>query len=263
MKKMVNNDIFASRQSEKILVGLITSVEQVKLRGEVTSCAILFYEDYKVIIPVSELGVRDDIKVLRSLMGAEIDFIITGLIDEQKIGIGSRQKAMNIKRKINAAKDLDGKVINVKVTGVGRDGIYVEAYGVETIVPKKEVDYGFIHNLRDYAEVGDTLQCKVISSDIANEKLELSMKVLKEDPTENLAINYPLNSEHLTEVTNMQQYGIFLTFVQQPQVTVLCPIPKWNNFEPDIRDKYVVRIKRIKDNHLNGTLIRLVKKAAM
>ena len=261
MQKNTISDIFASRQSQKILKGMITSIEPVRLKGEVHNSAIIVYEDYKVVLPVEHLGVRDDIKVLRSLIGAEISFVVIGIAEEIKVAIASRIQAMEIQRQSNANKNIKDKIITVKVTGIGKESIYVEAFGVETKIPREEVDYGYITNLRDYAQIGDRIKCKVLDADILNNKLELSMKALKEDPYENLEEKYPLNSEHLATITNIQPYGIFLTFDQNPKVSVLCPIPKWNNFSPAVRDKYVIRIKRIVDKKINGTLIRFVKRA--
>ncbi|WP_279145586.1 MULTISPECIES: S1 RNA-binding domain-containing protein [Clostridium] len=255
------NEIYVSKQTNKFLTGTITSIDQVKLYGEVTNCVSIVYDNYKVIIPASELGVRDDVRVIRSMIGAEIDFIITDIAKDVNIAIGSRIKAMETKRKINANKDFTDKTITAKVTGIGRNGIYVEALGVETMIPKQEVDYGFITNLRDYVQIGEKVQCKVITADIANNKLELSMKALKEDPYANLEEKFPLKSEHLASITNIQPYGVFLTFDENPKITVLCPIPKWNNFSPALRDKYVVRIKKINENKINGTLMRFVKSA--
>lgn len=260
-KKNQTSDIFASQQSEKILTGMITSIGPVEIHEKQTNCAMLNYEGYKVILSADLLGVRDELAVLRSFIGATISFVIIGISEEQKVAIGSRLQAMENIRNKNKNRNLKGQTITAKITGIGQQYLYAEAYGVETKIYKNEVDYGYIENLRDYVEIGDEVNCKVLSSDIENNKLELSMKALKEDPYDNLDKLFALRTEHLATITNIQSYGIFLIFDQNPQISVLCPIPNWNNFSPAIRDKYVVKIKRIKDNKINGTLIRFVKSA--
>lgn len=260
---MPKNDIYESKKLDKVLTGIVTSIQKVKVEDEEMVCAIVMHEEYRVILPASTLGVREDLKVLRSLIGASIDFTVTGVAESQKIAIASRVKAMETKRNDNKNRNLDGKIIDVNVTGVGRDHLYVEAFGVETTIEKQEVDYGYVNNLRDYAEVGDKVKCKVKSSDILNNKLELSMKELKEDPYEHLEDLFPEDSENLATISNIQDFGVFLTMDQNPKITVLCPIPKWSNFAPSVRDKYIVRVKRLSDNKISGNLIRLVKRSEL
>ncbi len=56
--------------------------------------------------------------------------------------------------------------------------------GLETKINKKEVDYGYIKDLRKYAQVGDRIQAKILEIDAENQILQLSMKALKPSPIE-------------------------------------------------------------------------------
>lgn len=255
------NKIILSHKRQQPITGIITGIQQVKINEDITPCAMIMLDEYKVVLPVDTLGVRNDIRVLRSIIGSEIHFVVTAVLKEKKVALGSREKAMALIREANKNKDLKGKTIKAKVTGIGRGHVYVEAFGVETTIAKDDVDYGFVSNLREYFSVGDSIQCKVKEADIENNKLELSIKDLKDNPYENLEETFPMKSENLATITNITDFGVFLAFDQNPQVTVLCPIPKWNNFSPNLRDKYVVRVKRIEEQKISGTLIRFVKRS--
>src|SRR5690554_800538 len=49
------SDIYASLRSRKVLTKEISAIERFRQDGEPTECAIIFYENYKVIIPISAM----------------------------------------------------------------------------------------------------------------------------------------------------------------------------------------------------------------
>lgn len=58
---------------------------------------------------------------------------------------------------------------------------------------------------------------------------------------------------------NIENFGIFIEL--QQGIVILCPPPNWANFNPNIGDTYLVRIKRIdrEKERVSGTLVRLIK----
>ncbi|MBD5639888.1 30S ribosomal protein S1 [Clostridium botulinum] len=253
-------EIFASKHSKKILTAHITGIEERSFNEKPTDCAIIQdFDGYKIILPSFVMNVREDRSVLRSLVGSEIDFIVVGIQEDEKIAVASRLAAMEIKRKADLIKHEAGETISCRVVAIGASDIVVEFMGLETKINKKEVDYGYIKDLRKYAQVGDRIQAKILEIDAENQILQLSMKALKPSPIEIVEKNYPKNSEHAGKIVNIENFGIFIEL--QQGIVILCPPPNWSNFNPNIGDTYLVRIKRIdrERERVSGTLVRLIK----
>ena len=255
------NEIYASRQSGKILTEMLSAVEKYKLNDKEEECAILFVDNFKVIIPFPEMGVREDWHLIRSMIGAEIDFIVKGIDTEGNIVVASRKEAMLLRRKLELPKYQAGDTINVRVVGVGRDQAYVDAYGVEVAIPKNEIDYGYVGNVEDYVQIGDRIESKILEIDHDTYEIKLSIKDAKPDPYATIDNKYRIQGEYLGTVTGIPHYGVFVNLEQG--VSALCPLPRWADFNPNIGDKVLIKMKKInKDGRkISANLVRVIKRA--
>lgn len=254
-------DIYASRQSGKILTGMLSAVENVKWGDREIPCAVVFYNGVKVIIPFSEMNVREDIHVIRSMMGAEIDFVVRAIDTENEMAMASRKYAMELRRKLELPKHKEGDIIQVRVDAVGRDAVYVEAYGIEARIPKSEVDYGFVRDLSEYVQVGDRVLAKIKKLDVENGKITLSIKETKPDPRTAIKKKYTVGGEYLATVTGMDYYGVFVNLEQG--IDALCVLPNWSDFNVSPGDKLLVKITKIneKEGKITAKMVRVVKRA--
>ena len=59
LKKLSIKEIMRSEEEKRILTGMISGIEDeyYKLKGENISCAIIWYDDIKVLIPSTHLGI--------------------------------------------------------------------------------------------------------------------------------------------------------------------------------------------------------------
>lgn len=250
-------DIYASRQSNKILTSILNAIEKVRINGEIKECAVVFYNDVKVIIPFEEMGLpREDRTIVRSMVGAEIDFIVRGIDTEKEIAVASRKFAMELRKRLELPKHKVGDIIQVRVDAVGKNDVIVEAYGIETRIPKDEVDYGYIKSLNDYVQVGDKVQAKIMELDIEKSVIKLSIKETKDDPLKGIGTRYKTNGEYLATVTGMDYFGVYANLEQG--VDVLCMLPNWSNFNVNKGDKVLVRILKV-DKRAKKAIARLVR----
>ncbi|MCR3761452.1 S1 RNA-binding domain-containing protein [Clostridium felsineum] len=261
MKNELNNseyDIIASRQSKKILTGTLAAIENVKIeRDENVDCGVVFYDEFKIFIPINEMNIsREDKRVIRSMIGAEIDFIVMNFQEENKIAIASRKEAMELRKNLELKKHKVGDKISVRVTSVGRNNCRVDCYGIEYRVPINEIDYGYIDKVDKYVQVGDVVQAIIKELDLEKNIVVVSIKEAKTDPYLSIAKTLNKGGEYLGVVTGIKDYGIFLTI--RKGVNCLCPFPNWSNFSPAIGEKFVVRIKSINydEKKINANLMR-------
>lgn len=258
-------DIYASRQSERILTGLLSAVEKHKLNDQQIDCGVVFYNGIKVIIPISEMGVREDWRVVRSIIGSEIDFIVKGIDVEEEIAVASRKAAQELRTRLELPKHNVGDKVMVRVVAVGRDRIRVDLYGVEVIVPKNEIEHGYVANPAEHVQIGDRVPAIIKELEIMTDppKIKLSLKDAKPDPFINVPNKYRIGGEYLATVTGMPQYGVFVNLEQG--VSALCPYPRWSEFDLEVGDMVLVKIRRINqgERKIVGSLVRLIRKGVL
>ncbi|MCR3758465.1 S1 RNA-binding domain-containing protein [Clostridium felsineum] len=254
-------DIMASRQSRKILTGTLSAVETFKNGdGKELECAVIFYDVFKVLIPLKHMSIsREDKRVVRSMIGAEIDFIVKEIDERNKIAAASRTEAMELRKSLELKKHKVGDKISVRVTSVGRENCRVDCYGIETKVPINEIDYGYIDDISKFVKIGTKLQAVIKELDLEKDKIKVSIKEAKEDPYEQLIKSITKGGEYLGVVTGVQEYGVFFNI--RKGVDCLCPFPNWTNFAPAIGEKYVVRIKNIdyKERKIDANIMRSIR----
>ncbi|PJI10104.1 MULTISPECIES: S1 RNA-binding domain-containing protein [Clostridium] len=251
-------DLMASRQSRKILTGTLSAVETVDIKdGQEVDCGIVFYDEFKVFIPIKEMNIsREDKRVIRSMIGCEIDFIVSNFNEEDKTAVASRKEAMELRKNLELKKHKVGDRISVRVTSVGRNNCRVDCYGIEYRVPINEIDYGYIDRVDKYVQVGDVVDAVIKELDVDKSHIVVSLKDAKKDPYLTFVKALNKGGEYLATVTGIKDYGIFLNI--RKGVNCLCPFPNWSNFSPSIGERFVVRIKNInyEDKKINANLMR-------
>lgn len=255
-------DIYASRQTGKILTGTLAAIEKYQTSNQTSDCAILYYGDeVKVIIPVQEMNLSvEDRAVIRSMIGAEIDFIVKGIDRENEIAVGSRKEAMKLRKELELNKHKAGDKVLVRVLSIGSNYAYVELYGVEVKLMKEDIAYGYVDNIRNYIQTGDKVQVLIKELDIENNKIKLSMKELTKDPYENIETRYKQFSEYLGTIVSIKEYGIFVCI--EKGIYTLCDHPYWAGYTPMVGDKVLIRIDKINvaERKIKSKLLRVVKK---
>lgn len=256
-------DVYASRQSKKILTGTLSAIEKYKLNNTENDCGVVFYGDVKVIIPASEMGVKEDWQVLRSMIGSEIDFIVSGIDMQENIAVASRKAAQELRQQLELPRFKTGDIINVRVVGVGRNTAIVDCYGLEVRIPKSEIDYGYVGNVGDYVQIGDRVKVVIKEIDLTGEqpKVKLSLKDAKPDPFDYVPNKYRLGGEYLATVTGVPAYGVFAELEQG--VSVLCPNPAWSGEDIAVNDKVLVKIRDIQPekHRIYASLVRLIRRS--
>lgn len=105
-EKIVWQNINSSKEKGKVLEGKIIAIEVEKMKEQNITCAIIDFKGIKVIIPATEItkDSKNDKKLLRNMMGAEIKFIIVEVDKISSKAVGSRLKAMQRIQEINIKK---------------------------------------------------------------------------------------------------------------------------------------------------------------
>ena len=90
MKELAMKELLRSKEEKRILTGKISGIEDeyYKFKNENISCAIVWYEDIKILVPSTHLGIEKVSKsIIRGMLGSEIDFIVIEIDTTSNIAI--------------------------------------------------------------------------------------------------------------------------------------------------------------------------------
>lgn len=202
-EKITWQNINSSKTKGKILTGNIIAIETEKMKDTNIVCAIVDFKGIKVLIPATEIikDGKNDKKLLRNMMGAEIKFII---VEADKISykaVGSRIKAMEKIRDINLKKIEVGDKVYSKVVGVWKKYIRIECLGMDFIIKAQDLQYGYVEDVSKLYKINE--QIKVVVKEIDEEKknIKISIKELLEDPFKNIRKDFTEKGEYLATIT--------------------------------------------------------------
>ncbi|HKK88939.1 MAG TPA: 30S ribosomal protein S1 [Saprospiraceae bacterium] len=111
------------------------------------------------------------------------------------------------------AEDIqEGSLIKGKIVNIEDYGAFLEIKpGVEGLIHVSEVTWSNQPvNAKEYFNIGDEHEAKVVTIDREDRKMSLSIKQLSKDPWDEIDTKYPLESQHKGEVKNLTPYGVFV-----------------------------------------------------
>lgn len=182
-------ELFRSKDEKRILTSRISGIEDeyYKYKNEFIPCAILWYNNVKILIPSTHLGTTKINKsIIRSMLGAEIDFIIIEIDINSNIAIASRKAAMELRSKLELTKLKKNDIVKVRILAVGVKHILVELYGKEIIIKADNLKHTFILNCKDYYSPGEHIKVRIKNINIDDGIYELSAKDFEDNPFINI-----------------------------------------------------------------------------
>ena len=201
-------------RTRKILTGMLGGIEKTENRNLI---AVIYYKDFRAVIPVSEMMlnlIQDEShnygeiilrqnKVLNSMLGCEIDFIVKGLDAKTRSIVASRKEAMLKKRQIfyldkdvnDIPKIYEDRVVQARVIAVAEKVVRAEIFGVETSILARDLSFDWLGDARERFQVGEHILVRILS-------------VTAEDP-EHVAVRADVKSvEGNTSKENMKKCKI-------------------------------------------------------
>ncbi len=264
MKELAIKELMRSRDEKRILTGKISGIEDeyYKYKNENISCAIIWYEGIKILIPSTHLGIKKINKsIIRGMLGAEIDFVIVEIDITSNIAIASRTEAMELRSQIEIPKLKLNDAVTVRIMAVGVKNIIVELYGKEIVIKAEDLKHTYIVNCKDYYTPGENLKVRIKNIDIEKNIFELSAKEFVENPFKNIRRYITENGEYTgTVIAFPKSNSGIIVQLDNSKVCILTRVPaRFNNF-PHYMEKVLVKVSEIKENKklIYGYLIRII-----
>ena len=236
-KKIVWQNINSSKEKGKILTGKIIAIENEQMKEELITCAIIDFNGIRVLIPATEISEdsKNDKKLLRNMMGAEIKFIIVEADRVSEKAIGSRRKAI---KKVQVGDKIYGKIV-----GVWKKFIRIEVMGIDFIVKAQDLQYGYVEDVSKMYKVNDKIKVIIKEKSEENKSIKISVKDLLEDPFKNIRKDFTEKGEYLATITGYTDNGIFANIAQG--VDTVCILPTWLDRPPFPGEKVIIKIYKI------------------
>ena len=264
MGELTIKKLYRSKEEKRILTGKISGIEDeyYKLKGKNISCAIIWYEDIKILIPSTHLGIEKINKaMIRGMLGAEIDFIVKEIDTISNIAIASRKDAMQLRSQLEIPKLKINDTVKVRVIAVGIKHILVDLYGKEVIIKAENLQHTYILNCKELYFTGQSLKVRIKNIDIEKDLFELSAKDFIENPYKSIRKYITEGGEYTGKVVAFpkKNSGVIVQ-LDTTNMTCLTRIPaRFNNY-PHFLDNVLIKIAEINENKkmIYGYLMRVI-----
>ena len=163
------------------MTGTLDGIEQTA--GGKTLATVSF-RGFRIAIPIREMLVLDERmpsgrayadymnrlnRILGTMLGAEIDFIVKGIDSTTHSAVASRREAMLRKRQtFYFGKDVSGnpyiypgRLVEARVIAVAEKVLRVEAFGIECAIFARDLSWQWVSDVRDLYSVGDRVLVRV------------------------------------------------------------------------------------------------------
>ena len=142
----------------------------------------------------------------------KINVVVLDFDDEKKrISLGLKQLTPHpwdvLGENIEEGNNVKGKVVNIEDYGA-----FLEIQpGVEGLVHVSEITWANTPiNAKEFFQLGDEHEAKIVTLDKASRKMSLSIKQLTPDPWNEIETKFAEGSKHKGLVKNITNYGVFV-----------------------------------------------------
>ena len=202
------NAIYASYRAGSILTGRVVGIDTntITLPNKETgepervaiNCLVVISYRVKVLIPEQQVWFDEKPSrpehVLRSMTGAIIDYVITGIDREHDCCTASRRGAMYVRRKaFTKLAPRVGKKFPINIIAVGAARLLANCGGYDVTLSQRDLSYGMLGDLRDKYHPGDKLMAVLKEYDEENQVIKVSVKEAEPHPFEGVEIRHPIN----------------------------------------------------------------------
>ncbi|MDN5359669.1 MAG: small subunit ribosomal protein [Thermotogaceae bacterium] len=129
----------------------------------------------------------------------------------------------------------EGNVIEGKVEGIEKFGVFVDLGPITGLIPRSELTYDRELEPKDVVDIGDPVNVMVLRIDKKSNKITLSRKRLQPDPWTGIETKHPVGSRVKGEVIRILPFGFVVKIEPGLEGLVHTSEIFWTNRRMDIR----------------------------
>ena len=155
--------------THRIMTGTLSGVECNDVGHHY---AIADYNGFRIVIPLKEMffeAVMRYNKLMNSMLGAEIDFVVRGIDSKARSVVASRKEAMYKKRQTfymetdenGMFRIYEDRIVQARVTAVAEKAIRIEIFGVDCAMPVKDLSWDWLGDAGERFSIGDKILVRI------------------------------------------------------------------------------------------------------
>ena len=167
----------------------------------------------KAFLPGSQIDLHP-VRDLDRLIGQTLQFKILKLSKKRGNIVLSRRAILEKERESLRSETLkcieEGSIVKGTVKNITDYGVFIDLGGVDGLLHVTDISWGRITSPRDYFNIGDVTDVKILSFDRENQRVALGFKQMKTNPWELVQQTYAINNRVTGKVVNITNYGAFI-----------------------------------------------------
>jgi small subunit ribosomal protein S1 len=167
----------------------------------------------KAFLPGSQIDLHP-VRDLDRLIGQTLQFKILKLSKKRGNIVLSRRAILEKERESLRSETLlrieEGATVKGTVKNITDYGVFIDLGGVDGLLHVTDISWGRITSPRDYFNIGDVTDVKILSFDRENQRVALGFKQMKTNPWELVQQKYAINNRVAGKVVNITNYGAFI-----------------------------------------------------
>lgn len=211
-------------KNQDTIVGVI--IERVK--GGFT----VAINNIRAFLPGSLVDVRP-VRDPGHLEGKELEFKLIKMDQKRSNIVVSRRAVVEAESGAEREALLDKIEEGQEIIGVVKNitdyGAFVDLGGIDGLLHITDMSWKRVKHPSEILNVGDEIGVKVLKFDKDKKRVSLGLKQMGEDPWENIARRYPVNTRLFGVVTNLADYGCFVQLEEGIEGLVHMSEMDWTN----------------------------------
>lgn len=265
------NYLMTAWHRHHILTGVVSAIETME--SGVKVCAV-DYQGIRILIPAKEMfnmeisdgdALPTQIVIrLNRILGATVDFLLTGVDVKGHAAVASRKEALriNIARYFDTGRVKEGILLTCRVIGIANNSVTVEALGMETTIVGRDLSWQWLSDVADYFAAGDLIVARVMKldkDDTGEYNLKLSIREATDNPDYEAVGKLVQGSAYFGVVTGVKDNVIFVRL----QAGVNAKTKKYMGDPPMKNDTVSFMVTHVNVEHALalGFITRIVKKS--
>lgn len=166
-------------------------------------------------MPASQLSFRP-VGDLERFIGQKMELKIIKLTRRRRNVVVSHRKLVEERRMEEKRRLMEtireGALMKGVVKNITEFGAFVDVGGIDGLLHVTDMSWGRVKHPGQLLKVGDEIEVKVLSFDLATERISLGLKQKTENPWLTAEERYPVGSVHRGKVVSLTEYGAFVQF---------------------------------------------------
>ena len=279
-------EVFQKRNTREVVSGTIDEVKMGRNGGE--GWVEVMYNDFRVLIPFSEMDITIEDRrsgesaenyatrlgrTISNMIGARIEFVISGVESEERLAAGSRKMATRARRRsVLDAKDREGnyliypdRQVSASVLAVHKEFAFVDVYGMRCRLRASDIRADYVTDVNDELENGMTIPVYIThvarNDDGEVSEMFISMRNDKaeKEKLQNSAASMKEGDICRGRISARTKDAIFITLSNGLQAYAYVSNGLQGRKVPNIGDNVSLRVTRVNENRRNGNPIVLGK----